>query len=172
MNTKFHVRVSRFEFSPNNNAFLVDRSSNIFKLGQTFRYARERRKFSNFPSSFHIFTNISEMNSSVEQEIPFKPGQTKETPLEFAASPVYEATGTKCNSVYRYVQAQHDSLDWNTLPRWGGGSPPPFPPPRWIINFVSKTSFPPSADFPDQLSMKKRVSSAAGSRDGRLLEDS
>lgn len=36
---------------------------------------------------------------------------------------VHEAPGTKCNSVYRYerqsVQAQHDSLDWNTLPTMG-----------------------------------------------------
>lgn len=97
------------------NCSLVNHSSNSFK----FFCSAQRRKFSNFLSI--IFSVIiSQKYYSLSRIIVEK---IRKEPPRICRMRVHEAPGTKCNSVYRYerqsVQAQHDSLDWNTLPMMG-----------------------------------------------------
>ena len=116
-NQKISPHKENLAFSPNNklSCKLFPRKSNSFK----FFCSTQRRKFSNFLSI--IFSDIiSQKYYSLSRIIVEK---IRKEPPRICRMRVHEAPGTKCNSVYRYerqsVQAQHDSLDWNTLPTMG-----------------------------------------------------
>lgn len=93
------------------NLFPVNPRKSLIKLVQTFPFVLRKK----------IVEFLSEILLSLESSLKIPGSRGALSNLQNAASPVYEAPGTKCNSVYRYerqsVQAQHDSLDWNTLPR-------------------------------------------------------
>lgn len=132
------------------NLFPVNPRKSLIKLVQTFPFVL-RKKIVEFLSEI-----LFSLESSLNRKFP-----AREEPSRICRMRRPRFMKPRVQSATVFTVTKGRACKLNTIP-WTGtlfhdeGSPFPL---RWIINFVQVLFFPPSTDFPDQLSMKKRVSS-------------